>query len=125
MIPNTSHCGAGIVWFVNDQESRGFRFKNAEHKACFIRNDSAVNYLDPKLTEKEKSCIPSLCDYIYFRWLSANTDVNVSHVGIVAAVGDDSLTTWEGNSGDKAVNRTFVFADARIVGYRRPDYENA
>ena len=125
MIPNDSNCGNGMVWFINNANSGGFHFKNAEHKARFISNYSAVNHLDPALTADEEAYVPAPGDYIYFRWTSAASSVNVSHVGIVATVGEDSLTTWEGNSGDKVVNRTFALDDAQIVGYGKPNYAAA
>lgn len=122
MIPNHSNCGAGMVWFLNNLKSGGFYFKNAAHKARFISNYEAVNYLDPELTTAEEAYVPSPGDYIYFRWNNAANSVNVSHVGIVETVSESSLTTWEGNSGDKVVNRTFALNDAQIVGYGKPDY---
>ena len=33
MIPDTSNCGKGIVWFATNQNSGGFYFKNAEHNS--------------------------------------------------------------------------------------------
>ena len=124
-IPNNANCGAGMVWFINAENSGGFHFKNAEHKARFISNYSAVNHLDPSLTAAEEAYVPAPGDYIYFRWTNAANTVNVSHVGIVAAVGVDSLTTWEGNSGDQVVSRNFSLSDPQIVGYGKPDYTAA
>lgn len=46
----------------------------------------------------------------------------VSHVGIVAAVDKNILTTWEGNSGSKVASRTFALNDTQIVGYGKPNY---
>lgn len=37
MIPDTSNCGKGIVWFASDENSGGFYFKNTDHKARMIR----------------------------------------------------------------------------------------
>ena len=125
MIPNDSNCGTGMVWFINNANSGGFHFKNAEHKARFISNYSAVNHLDDELTAAEEAYVPAPGDYIYFRWTNAASSVNVSHVGIVATVGENSLTTWEGNSGDQVVNRTFALNDAQIVGYGKPNYAAA
>ena len=122
MVPNTSNCGTGIVWFINDPNSCGFYFKSPEHKARFISNYSAVRHLTPRLTAAEMAYVPTPGDYIYFRWANAASHINVSHVGIVAAVGKNTLTTWEGNSGSKVASRTFALNDTRIVGYGKPNY---
>ena len=122
-IPNTSNCGKGIVWFVNDTESGGFYFKNAEHKARMISNYSTIRHLPKELTEEEEAYIPSPGDYIYFRWRNAAKDVNVSHVGIVSSVSEDKLTTVEGNAGGAVANRSYALNDDRIVGYGKPRYD--
>lgn len=124
-IPNTSNCGTGMVWFINDKNSGGFHFKHAGHKARFISHYSAVRHLNSALTAAEEAYIPAPGDYIYFRWTNAADSVNVSHVGIVATVGKNNLTTWEGNSGNKVVNRTFALTDTQIVGYGKPNYASA
>lgn len=125
LIPNTSNCGKGIVWFVNDAESGGFYFKNAEHKARMISNYSAIRHLPKELTEEEEAYTPSPGDYIYFRWRNAAKDVNVSHVGIVSGVSEDKLTTVEGNAGGAVANRSYALNDDRIVGYGKPRYDAA
>lgn len=123
LIPNTSNCGKGIVWFVNDAESGGFYFKNAEHKARMISNYSTIRHLPKELTEEEAAYTPSPGDYIYFRWRNAAKDVNVSHVGIVSGVSEDKLTTVEGNAGGAVANRSYALNDDRIVGYGKPRYD--
>ena len=123
LIPNTSNCGKGIVWFVNDTESGGFYFKNEEHKARMIGNYSTIRHLPKELTEEEAAYIPSPGDYIYFRWRNAAKDVNVSHVGIVSSVSEDKLTTVEGNAGGAVANRSYALNDDRIVGYGKPRYD--
>lgn len=122
MIPNDSNCGTGMVWFINNANSGGFHFKNAEHKARFISNYSAVNHLDPALTAAEEAYVPAPGDYIYFRWTNAASSVNVSHVGIVAKVTADSISTWEGNASGKVAQRTYSLQNAQIVGYGHPRY---
>lgn len=123
LIPNTSNCGKGIVWFVNDAESGGFYFKNAQHKARMIGNYSTIRHLPKALTDEEAAYIPSPGDYIYFRWRKAAKDVNVSHVGIVSGVSEDKLTTVEGNAGGAVANRSYALNDDRIVGYGKPRYD--
>lgn len=123
LIPNTSNCGKGIVWFVNDAESGGFYFKNAQHKARMISNYSTIRHLSKELAEEEAAYIPSPGDYIYFRWRNAAKDVNVSHVGIVSSVSEDKLTTVEGNAGGAVANRSYALNDDRIVGYGKPKYD--
>lgn len=123
LIPNTSNCGKGIVWFVNDAESGGFYFKNAEHKARMIGNYSTIRHLPKELTDEEAAYIPVPGDYIYFRWRNAAKDVNVSHVGIVSSVSEDKLTTVEGNAGGAVANRSYALNDDRIVGYGKPRYD--
>ncbi len=86
MIPDTSNCGKGIVWFASDENSGGFYFKNTDHKARMIRNYHIENCTPDELTEAENNYVPMPGDYIYFRWKNAAKSVNVSHVGIVAAV---------------------------------------
>lgn len=121
MIPDTSNCGKGIVWFASDENSGGFYFKNTDHKARMIRNYHIENCTPDELTEAENNYVPMPGDYIYFRWKNAAKSVNVSHVGIVAAV-DGCVTTWEGNVGGKVVTRSFALDDAQIVGYGHPRY---
>ena len=125
MVPNTTNCGIGIVWFVNDENSGGFFFKNAAHKVRMITAYPAINHLSTSLTEEEEAYVPSPGDYIYFRWSNAASSVNVSHVGIVRSVTDEMLTTFEGNSGGKVVSREFLLNDSRIVGYGKPNYSAA
>lgn len=125
MVPNTANCGVGIVWFVNDENSGGFYFKNATHKARMINAYPAINHLPSTLTQEEEAYVPEPGDYIYFRWSNAAPTVNVSHVGIVHAVAVDSLTTFEGNSGGMVVSREFPLSDTRIVGYGKPRYTEA
>lgn len=125
MVPNTTNCGIGIVWFVNDENSGGFFFKNAAHKVRMINAYPAINHLSTSLTEEEEAYVPSPGDYIYFRWSNAASSVNVSHVGIVRSVTDEMLTTFEGNSGGKVVSREFLLNDSRIVGYGKPNYSAA
>ena len=78
-------------------------------------------FWNDELTEAENNYVPMPGDYIYFRWKNAAKSVNVSHVGIVAAV-DGCVTTWEGNVGGKVVTRSFALDDAQIVGYGHPRY---
>ena len=120
-ISNTSNCGTGIVWFVNDAQSSGFFFKNAARKARMINAYPAIDHLLLTLTDEELAYVPSPGDYIYFRWTNALASVNVSRVGIVRTVTDLALTTFEGNSGDQVVSREFSLDDERIVGYDKPN----
>lgn len=122
MIPNTSNCGTGIVWFVNNVQSGGFYFKDAAHKIRMINAYPAIDHLSPQLSNEEEDYIPMPGDYIYFRWTNASASVNVSHVGIVREVAESHLTTFEGNSGNTVVSRTFELDDPQIVGYGRPRY---
>ena len=121
-IPNDSNCDTGMVWFINNEGSGGCHFKNAEHKARFVISYSTVNHLDPALTSAEAAYVPAPGDYIYFRWTNADSNVNVSYVGIVATAGEKSLTTLEGNSGGKVAHRSFLLDDAQIVGNGKPAY---
>ncbi len=121
-IPNTSNCGKGIVWFVTNQQSAGFFFKSAAHKARFIDNYGAVAHLSPYLTTEEEMYVPEPGDYVYFRWKTASKRVSVSHVGIVANVSADRIITWEGNAGKKVAQRTYALDSAEIVGYGHPAY---
>ena len=125
MIPNTSNCGIGITWFVNNENSGGFCFQSEKHKRRMIRAYPSLRHLPTSLTEIEKAFVPCPGDYIYFRWKNASSSVNVSHVGIVRAITHDSLTTVEGNVGNAVVSRTFSLTDDRIVGYGHPAYHLA
>ena len=122
MIPDTANCGKGIVWFTINPNSGGFFFKNAEHKARMIRAYSALEGLPYELTEADMAYAPQPGDYVYFRWKKAADTVNVSHVGIVAAVTPDYIITWEGNISKKVAQRTYLIHDAQILGYGRPQY---
>lgn len=122
MIPDTSNCGKGIVWFATNQNSGGFFFKNADHKARMIRAYSALGDLTHELTEEETAYVPQPGDYVYFRWKKAADTVNVSHVGIVATVTPNHIITWEGNVSKKVAQRTYSLHDTQILGYGRPQY---
>lgn len=122
MIPNTSNCGKGIVWFVANQNKGGFFFKSAEHKARMIRAYSALADLLPDLSEAETAYVPQPGDYVYFRWKKAADTVNVSHVGIVSTVTPEHIITWEGNASKKVAQRTYSLHDTQILGYGRPQY---
>ena len=122
MIPNTSNCGKGIVWFATNQNSGGFIFKNAEHKQRMIRAYSSLDDLSRELSEEEKAYVPQPGDYVYFRWKKAADSVNVSHVGIVAAVTPEHIITWEGNTSKKVAPRTYSLHNTQILGYGRPQY---
>ena len=121
-IPNTSNCGKGIVWFVANQNSGGFFFKNAEHKKRMIQAYSALDDLLRELAEPEKPYVPQPGDFVYFRWNKAADSINVSHVGIVAAVTPAHIITWEGNASKKVTQRTYSLHDTQILGYGRPQY---
>ena len=123
-IPNTSNCGTGIVWFVNNARSGGFLFKSSAHKARMLNAYPAINRLPPSLTDAESAYLPTSGDYIYFRWSNAAPRVNVSHVGIVRSVAPGALTTFEGNAGNRVVSREFALNDSRIVGYGKPLYDD-
>ena len=123
MIPNTSNCGKGIVWFATNQNSGGFYFKTAEHKERMLRAYSALEDLTCELTEIETAYLPQPGDYVYFRWKNAARTVNVSHVGIIATSYSNVIEVWEGNSGKKVVRKSYLLTDQRIVGYGKPDYE--
>lgn len=122
LIPNTSNCGKGIVWFSTNQNSGGFLFKSAEHKARMISAYSALDVLTHELTEEEMVYMPQPGDYVYFRWKNAAVSVNVSHVGVVAEVRDKQIITWEGNVGKSVGVRKYSLDDIQIVGYGSPKY---
>lgn len=122
LIPNASNCGKGIVWFATNQNSGGFFFKNAEHKKRMIQAYSTLEDLLRELSEPEKAYVPQPGDFVYFRWKSAADSVNVSHVGIVAAVEPESIITLEGNAGGRVAQRTYNLHNTQIVGYGCPRY---
>ncbi len=122
MIPNTSNCGKGIVWFATNENSGGFFFKNMEHKKRMLQAYSALDNLSHELTEVETAYTPQPGDYVYFRWKNAADSVNVSHVGIIADVTPEQIITWEGNAGKKVAQRTYALRDPQIVGYGCPTY---
>lgn len=124
LIPDTSNCGKGIVWFATNKSSGGFFFKNADHKMRMLRAYPALTSLPSELTLKEREYMPHPGDYIYFRWKKASSSVNVSHVGIVAEVQPQCIITWEGNSDKKVKKRTYPIHDTQIVGYGRPLYSD-
>lgn len=121
-IPNTSNCGTGLVWFVTNSKSGGFYFKNSEHKMRIVGVYHAIGHLSKSLTSYEEEYIPAAGDYVYLRWGSAASSVNVSHVGIVRSIEGDSLTTFEGNCSGKVVSRSFTLSNKQIIGYGKPEY---
>lgn len=122
MIPNTSNCGKGIVWFATNQNSGGFFFKNTEHKKRMLRAYSELDDMTWELTEEEQEYVPQPGDYVYFRWKNAADSVNVSHVGVVAEVVKENIMTWEGNASQKVGQREYSLCDGQIVGYGHPCY---
>ena len=122
MIPDTSNCGKGIVWFATNQNSGGFYFKSAEDKVRMTRAYSALGDLPRELSDKEKAYMPLPGNYVYFRWKKAADSVNASHVGIVAEVTPDHIITWEGNVSKKVSQRTYSLHDAQILGYGCAQY---
>ena len=125
MIPNTSNCGKGIVWFATNPNSNGFYFKNTNHKMRMIQAYPALEYLSNEQLATETIYVPQPGDYVYFRWKKAADSVNVSHVGIVAATTSGQITTWEGNASGKVGHRSYSLDDAQIVGYGRLRYSNS
>ncbi len=121
-LPDTSNCGKGIVWFSTNQSSGGFYFKNQEHKTRMLRSYPALSALAQALTDDELAYHPLPGDYIYFRWRKATTTANVSHVGIVASVEKNTVTTWEGNASRKVAPRIYFLDSSEIVGYGHPTY---
>ena len=121
-IPNTGNCAWGVAWFVADQNSGGFFFKNQIHKTRIIRRIAPLRHLSPLMTEDEEEYVPSVGDYVYFRWPHAEVLTNVSHVAIVRHVSDMDIATYEGNVNKKVVSRVFALDDNRIVGYGKPLY---
>ena len=122
MIPNTSNCGKGIVWFATNTKSGGFFFKNADQKARMIRAYPTLDDMSCELSEVEKAYVPQPGNYVYFRWKKAADTVNVSHVGIVATVTLERIITWEGNASKQVVQRTYSLYNTQILGYGCPKY---
>ncbi len=122
-LPDTSNCGKGIVWFATNRNSGGFFFKNIEHKTRMIRAYPALSNFACELTVEEQAYAPKSGDYVYFRWKKAARTVNVSHVGIVASVDGNMVTTWEGNAGGKVAQRCYPLDSHEIVGYGLPVYD--
>lgn len=62
---------------------------------------------------------PQLGDIIVFDW-----DGNAwgDHIGYVAQVQGEVVTTIEGNSSNRVARRQYVWHDGRIMGYARPNY---
>ena len=123
LLPKTSNCGKGIVWFATNNSSGGFSFMSIEHKARMIRSYPVLDILPHELTAEERVYVPQAGDYVYFRWKNAAKTVNVSHVGIVASVTDAAVCTWEGNAGSKVAQRTYPLNSREIVGYGHPVYD--
>lgn len=121
-IPNNSNCGSGIVWFINNINSGGFFFKNPTHKSRFVNNYRASIQLSPNLTAADIAYVPIPGDYVYFRWNKAGKNVSVNHVGIVSSVESNMLSTWEGNSSHKVVQKVYPLGAAEIIGFGHPRY---
>ena len=76
-----------------------------------------------ELTEEEKAYVPSVGDYVYFKWLSAKSSTRVSHVAIVRQVSTSDFITIEGNVRSRVTSRVFALDDPRIIGYGKPNYQ--
>ena len=122
MLPNTSNCGSGVIWFVSNINSAGFFFKNAAHKKRMQKKYGAIRRLLEDQTTEEIMYVPQNGDYIYFRWENARDTVTVSHVGIVLTGEKGIIGTIEGNSGRKVTKRSYSLEDMRIVGFGHPKY---
>ena len=123
MLPNTSNCGSGVIWFVSDPHRGGFFFKNAAHKKRMWKKYGAIRRLPENLTTEEIMYVPQIGDYIYFRWKNARDTVTVSHVGIVLTGEKGIIGTIEGNSGRKVTKRSYYLEDMRIAGFGYPKYD--
>ena len=122
-IPDVGNCAWGIVWFSINQNSGGFHFKNQKLKEGMIRGYSPIRRMKKELTEEEQTYIPSVGDYVYFKWLSAKANTRVSHVAIVRQVSSSDFVTIEGNVRSRVTSRVFALNDPRIVGYGKPNYQ--
>ena len=122
-IPDVGNCAWGIVWFNTKQNSGGFYFKNQKLKEGMIRGYSPIRRMKKELTEEERAYIPSVGDYVYFKWLSAKANTRVSHVAIVRQVSSSDIMTIEGNVRSRVTSRVFALDDPRIVGYGKPNYQ--
>ena len=49
----------------------------------------------------------------------------INHTGIVETVGDNTITTIEGNYSDSVCRNVYKLPDSRIAGYGRPNWELA
>lgn len=122
-IPDVGNCAWGIVWFNTRPNSGGFHFKNQVLKERMIRGYSSLKKIGKELTEEEQAYIPSVGDYVYFKWLSAKSNTRVSHVAIVRQVSTSDIITIEGNVRSRVTSRVFALDDPRIVGYGKPNYQ--
>ena len=122
-IPDVGNCAWGIVWFNTKQNRGGFHFKNQKLKEGMIRGYSPIRRMKKELTEEEQAYIPSVGDYVYFKWLSAKANTRVSHVAIVRQVSSSDIMTIEGNVRSRVTSRVFALDDPRIVGYGKPNYQ--
>ena len=62
---------------------------------------------------------PKVGDIIIFDW---DQNTWADHIGIVASVSGNKITTIEGNSNNQVAKNRFVWNDRRIMGYARPNY---
>ena len=122
-IPDVGNCAWGIVWFNTRPNSGGFHFKNQTLKERMISGYSPLKKITKELTEEEKAYVPSVGDYVYFKWLSAKANTRVSHVAIVRQVSTSDFITIEGNVRSRVTSRVFALDDPRIIGYGKPNYQ--
>ena len=122
-IPDVGNCAWGIVWFNTRPNSGGFHFKNQSLKERMISGYSPLKKIGKELTEEEEAYVPSVGDYVYFKWLSAKSNTRVSHVAIVRQVSTSDFITIEGNVRSRVTSRVFALDDPRIVGYGKPNYQ--
>lgn len=62
----------------------------------------------------KKDYIPKQGDLIFFDW---NNNGYADHVGFVIGADNNSVTTLEGNSGNKVAKNSYSIKDQRIMGY--------
>ena len=127
--PGSSNTPRTITnWFVNNAKGTFYYFRDANYTSLVKKNPKLKN-LDLCVKSSRSSFEPLPGDLIIYRWNSAASDINWSHIGIVESFSGSKVTTIEGNVGGKGHAKNSVsrctrrFSDnGEVAGILRPNY---
>ena len=115
-------------WFVNNAKGTFYYFRDANYTSLVEKNPKLKN-LDLCVKSSRSSFKPQPGDLIIYRWNSAASNINWSHIGIVESFSGSKVNTIEGNVGGNGYAKNTVsrctrkFSDnGEVAGILRPNY---